>query len=515
MKKRHILFILAVLLLSTACSSSWLEEKRFDKVDTDNLYKSEDGLKSALTGLYSLTRRYFRFKDGDDKGTYWFYCAHDLAQVRTYNEAEIYRNNMRATAMSVQQWNRPYQIIDRASAIITSARTIDMRPSERERITAEAKVMRAWAYLRLFTIYDNILLDTIPTTPKNAFDSVEYKPAKKSEIFFLINNDLDYAISKLSYKTTAGTISQGLARQLRCQAALWQEDYRQAADQCDAIINSGIYSLVPISEVFGDNVNNKETIFAFQFDELTGGSAQRSGGDGHNIGAALQARYYEITLKGEKTLPIIECAEYGGNSFSWTTPNDYLRSLYTANDKRLLYYFYPDTLKGTNPNSKWYGKTLPGNPPYSTQYRRYAWSVMKYRDLNKRPKTAVSFKPLVMYRLAETYLAGAEAHMKLGEYDKALEYINKVRNRAGIGSLSSITMQDIMDEEARELCFEGKRWFFLKRIGKLVEQVNKHLMYGSTRTALTHMSMKSYQVRWPIPQVQINAMGTFPQNEGY
>lgn len=520
MKKYICLIVIASLL--SACGESWLEEERFDKVDSQNLYSSTEGLETAVNGLYSLTRQYFRFRDSDinngasENGAYWFYCAHDLAHVRTFNEAQIYRSGMRADALPTGNWNRPYQIIDRASGIINSARELDMPDGDRQRIISEAKTIRAWAYMRLWTIFDNILLDTIPTTPHNAFDPIEYKPASKADVIRLISSDLDYAISHLSYTADPGVVNLGLARALRAEIAMWAEDYQEAANQCDALVESGIYQLMPISEVFGSNVNHRETLFAFQFDELSGGSSNLAGGDGSVIGSCFQARFYEIALSGDPVPPIIEAAEWGGNCYGWTYPNDYLRSLYDeANDLRFRNYFYPEQLVGNNPASPYYQQPLPGTPPYSTQYRQYHWSLMKYRDLNKRPATAVSYKPLVMYRLAETYITGAEAHWRLGNTTKAAEYLNAVRSRAGIPDVTTVDLQAIMDEHARELCFEGKRWFFLKRIGKLVEQVNAHLTYGATKRSTEAMSMKPHQVRWPIPQVQINAMGTFPQNEGF
>ncbi len=513
--KKYIVCFMAALLLTTSCES-WLEEKQFDKINSETLYDSQAGLEVALNGLYSLTRRFFRFRDSDSQGIYWFYCADDLGLVRTYNENSIYRTGMRADAMPTDMWNRPYQMIDRASAIITYAPDIEMTEEVRNRIVAEAKVIRAWSYLRLYTTYDNILLDSTATTPQNAFDPVEYKPADPADLYKFAASDLDFAIRHLDYSVAPGIIGQGLARHLRAEWAMLEGDYVTAAEQCDELIGNGQHTLVGISDVFGDNLNHKETLFAFQFDEMTGGSETLSGGDGHVYGACFQARFYEIKIAGDAVMPILEDVRYGGNSYGWTYPNEYLRSLYDEEkDKRMEYYFYPDTLMGTNPASQYYEKKLPGDPPYSTQFREYAWSVMKYRDLEKRPATAISYKPLVAYRLAETYLLGAEAHWRNGDTEKALKYLNAVRNRAGLGDTDQVDLQAIMDEHARELCFEGKRWFFLKRIGKLVEQVNRYHQYGSTLTSIEAFPMQEHHVRWPIPQIQISNMGTFPQNPEY
>ncbi len=514
--KQYILFlIIGFTLLQTSCEA-WLREEQFDKINSETLYKDEQGLEVALNGAYSLARRFFRFRDSDSNGIYWFYCADDLGHVRTFNENQIYRAGMRPDAMPTEIWNRPYQIIDRTSAIITSARNVKMSESSHNRISGEARVLRAWAYLRLLTTYDNILLDTIPTTPQNVFDEKDYTPAKKEDVLNCINADLDFAIRALEYNVQPGIIGQGLARHLRAESAMLGEDYATAAAQCDELIGNGTHALVGINEVFGDDLNHKETLLAFQFNELTGGEANLSGGDGHVYGACFQARFYELKVANDPVAPILESEEYGGNCYGWTYPNTYLRSLYDEEkDLRMQYYFYPDTLHGNNPTSPYYEKKLPGDLPYSTQFREYAWSLMKYRDMEKPPKRAISYKPLVAYRLAETYLLGAEAHWRLGHTAEALKYLNKVRTRAGLEETDRIDLQVIMDEDARELCFEGKRWFFLKRIGKLVEQVNLYHTFGSTISSIEPMRMEAHHVRWPIPQVQIDAMGVFPQNPEY
>jgi len=516
--KKILIIIIGSIFLNISCKEEWLKEEQFDKINSDVLYASPQGLNTALGGLYSLTRKYFRFIDSPDtRSNYWFYCADDLGVVRTYNEAVIYRENMSPSGMPSDIWINGYQLVDRASAVINSARVIEMNETDRNKLLAEARVFRAMAYLRMVTVYDNILLDTIPTNIKNAFDPVEYKPATQEQIFKLINDDLDFAIQNLSYNVKPGIIGQAVARQLRAESAMWTGDYVTAAANTDAIISSGNYLLVPVDQIFGADVNHKETILAWQFDEIVGGSDNLAGGSGTPIGAAFESRYYEIRITGDAIAPIIEDNTYGGNAFGWTLPNDYLKSLYeVGKDKRLQYFFYPDVLIGNNPASKYFGKPLPGNPPYSSQFRQYHWSIMKYRDFLKPAGRALSYKDFIAYRLAETYMMGAEAHWRNGNTTKALEYLNKVRSRAGLDLAITIDLKVIMDENAREFCFEGKRWFFLKRIGKLVSQVNLYHKFGSTTTNVVPFPMKDFQVRWPIPQSQMDVMGSsFPQNTGY
>ena len=118
--------------------------------------------------------------------------------------------------------------------------------------------------------------------------------------------------------------------------------------------------------------------------------------------------------------------------------------------------------------------------------------------------------------------------MRLNNDVKALSFINQIRaNRISSNApdqLLTVLNEDIyLEEFAREMAFEGHRWFLLKRTGKLVERVRLHggisefrgvkapnALYFSART-----NIKDYHATWPIPQSARDAMGGFPQNPGY
>ncbi|MFW5878098.1 MAG: RagB/SusD family nutrient uptake outer membrane protein [bacterium] len=77
----------------------------------------------------------------------------------------------------------------------------------------------------------------------------------------------------------------------------------------------------------------------------------------------------------------------------------------------------------------------------------------------------------IVYRLADVLLMKAEALSQLGRYPEALSIINEIRERADVPALqlanSASAYEDaILAERARELAFEGKRWFDLMRMGR-------------------------------------------------
>ena len=75
------------------------------------------------------------------------------------------------------------------------------------------------------------------------------------------------------------------------------------------------------------------------------------------------------------------------------------------------------------------------------------------------------------FRLSELYLNLAEAHAMLGNSEKALFYLNELRSKRikeykdVVGISGEELIQFVREERRRELCFEGHRWFDLRRWG--------------------------------------------------
>jgi hypothetical protein len=122
----------------------------------------------------------------------------------------------------------------------------------------------------------------------------------------------------------------------------------------------------------------------------------------------------------------------------------------------------------------------------------------------------------MVHRLADTYLMLAEAQFKLGKQAEAIEAINAVRVRAAAAGkaeamkVTSVDMNLIMEERARELAGEQTRWMDLKRWGNLVERVK---LYNSDAAA--NVADRHYVRPIPQKQVDLSENGGFPQNSGY
>ncbi|MCD8178924.1 MAG: RagB/SusD family nutrient uptake outer membrane protein [Tannerellaceae bacterium] len=91
------------------------------------------------------------------------------------------------------------------------------------------------------------------------------------------------------------------------------------------------------------------------------------------------------------------------------------------------------------------------------------FSMRKYLD--DEPSAAAMMGSeifAVRFRLAEAYLIAAEACIELNN-GQAADYINPVRERAGVQPLVTVTMDQLIHERRVELAFEDHRYWDLKR----------------------------------------------------
>jgi len=347
----------------------------------------------------------------------------------------------------------------------------------------------------------------------------------------LIISDLDRAIEYYGNDWTVvpGRLNQGVARLLRADVALWRSDWATAATHAEKVINDGPFALVEPANVFTkDRLNDtKESMYVMNFDEFAPG-----GGSYHRMSLVFTSMYRQVP-------GCIASSEFGGYGWARVHPNPYLLSLYDSQyDKRwdawwVHYYTYNnpaydfsklkyklgDTLK-VGDNSQLNG---------SNYYNNASVSCKKYFDWVKEPIVTQPFNNIYMFRYPQVLLIASEAFMRQGNTEKALLYINKLRENRILANapgrlLTAIDEDVILDEYARELAFEGQRWFLLKRVGKLVERVQKYggitefrgVPSPNTTYNDCRVNIRPFHVRWPIPQTEIDAMGGgFPQNEGY
>ncbi|TZF84917.1 RagB/SusD family nutrient uptake outer membrane protein [Pedobacter sp. BS3] len=525
--RRNIFYILSLTLVFASCTKM-LEEENKTKYSADYIYSTEGGLKLAVNAVYTLLRNYA--SDTENATIFALERATDLAVTNggTGNYFGTYDPNYLkpSSAQVAHMWQTMYEIIGKANEIISAGEKLPETTALKETI-AEAKCFRAQAYFLLYRTYDRIWLNTEPTTWQNVDEPKTYKAATTAEVFNLLYQDLDYAIENLQWQSAEpGRFNKAAARHIKAKAALWIKDWDEALEQVYEIDHSGYYGLVALDSIFNaGDLNHKEALMVQQWSKNPGGNLSTGTPLGNYFAAYFIASYrQEIGGTAEYACSY----ENWGYTYGRCLPSPYLFSLYdTSKDKRYDAY-YIHRYKNTTPDPKSYGSVTvqPGEyfPLYKsgTKNKLVYPGCTKYGDIWTRSASETrSYKDVILYRLAETYIIGAEAALMKGDQALARQYYNKTWERAGNDKFTgTLTIKDIIDEQARELAFEGDRWYFLKRLGILIPQVANYAgdpEISSSIPGRTNLPANPQFVRWPIPETEIINMGAenFPQNPGY
>jgi SusD family. len=593
-----VVFILNALLLGSC--KKYLTEEAEDRFTASTLFETPEGLEKMVIALYPYERSLVSkgTANGILSAFIWNERTTDLCVFTTGDDANLSRftspgptSNIRGLVYS-PYWTHRYYIIGRTNEIIHYGRQFGDQAKE---TVAEASFWRAYCYYGLWSRFSRLFLSTEPVTREN-MNGLSYTPADSASVFKQMYEDAQRAIDGLPLTRNAneeGRVTKAAARHQLALIAAWAKDWTTVAAQVEQIDAEKTVQLEATPELVfnrSDLHATSETLFALRF------SKERGGGSGHRIGS----QYINIISELDYTSKLVNGAlvKYNpdnlGRQWGLVFPNSYLMSRYGSGDKRLTAYYKKDYTY-QNPNrlitvpvaqlrtdastgKQYYSTTNQTGAPLTVKVgdvlhgrdvaaatgtkidrRNLLPSSIKMYDAWNKPLDAdgatSSFKDVMIYRLAESYLLAAEAYYHLGDPDKALAFYNKTYTRAGHApETNPLTFQMIMDEHARELAFEGRRWDFLKRNGIWYDQVRKYAgdftkfpaasvgynaatygvsdgrdadfapnpdyyadFNGSDNDILVRFNVKPFHVNWPIPQDQVDAMGAqnFPQTEGY
>ncbi len=402
-----------------------------------------------------------------------------LHQIDQMNHGGV-NNELR----SVFRWN--YAGITRANYILEYKDNIDF--PGKDHLIAEARFLRAFYYFELVKFFGDIPL---VVDQRLGVEEVSKLPrTSAADVYAQIEEDLIYAASILDVSNVVkGKATKGAALALLGKAYLYQNKWTDAASAFDEIINNNWYTLIPdYADLFSvTNENNSETVFDVQYSGLEGGSYGCLVCLEGNAGPGFQGvRQYNGPVYGD------------GNSYNLPTQNLY--DFFPANDSRRDYTILDiDAFIAAqaNPQSISYAIGAGGHTGYyNNKYiKRQGEIGLPDNDLT----SPVNYRVI---RYADVLLMSAEANFQNGNSSLAEQYINEVRARAGVASMSGITIDDIYNERRLELSCEGHRFFDLVRTNK-------------ASSSIDGFSSGTHEL-FPIPQIEIDlAGGNWSQNPGY
>ena len=453
--------LIASVLFVFSCSD--LEEDRSGILSLDNL-KSDGDLVAALTPVYKqlqVTYQGFRIRTNtfgsDDLTTWW---GGNKAPLRVFDGFN-YGNGENADINWLDyDWKGFWKLIYHANSLVNGLQTSTAPDASKAVIEAEARCLRAIAYLSLVKVYGNLPIILDGMTPTG-----DEQRATVLENYKHIEEDLLFAESNLpapGATANVGRASSSVAKTALADLYLtwagWPvKDTSKnalAATKAKEVIDMGYHTLLPIDKLWlMGNANSKESILSAQY-------SKDEGPTGNQMPAATS---FHMARGWSDMYPELQ--------------------------------FFKDFPEGPRKDATFVteipnrgfsgGKIITKNPPtikwdVSQRFHPMYGKWTASEDITVAART-MGYRPIEVYRYSEVLLIYAEAKAASGSMDaSALEALNQVKRRAaGLDpntadpsvDVTTATVNDIVKEKGWELAGENKRWFDLIRTETLEDAI--------------------------------------------
>jgi hypothetical protein len=478
-----IAFISAFVLFS--CSDSFVDIDSFNE-DSENFFNSQADYEDALIGAYDLLQSsYLNVLLGEIASDNTVAGGESATDVPGIQEVD----KMTHTPVNQQLrdiWSWMFAGVNRANYILEFKDKTEF--PNRNVIIAEATFLRAYYYFELVKWFGDVPLAVDQRLLFGDQDVVDRTP--KAEVYAQIEQDLIFAAANLpDTQSEIGRVTKGAAQALLGKVYLYQDKFSEAATVLDDVINNGPYDLLAdYSTMFeNDNENNIESVFEVQYTDKEGagfGCLQCSEG---NVAVGFNGiRNY--------TGPEFE------SGFSFNVPRQEVVDEFEAGDLRKdVAILDIEAWAAENPGVS-YTEGFEHTGYYNRKY------IARKGGLNTGDANLTRPNNYRAIRFADVLLMAAEANNRGGiDENKAQQYLNRVRNRAGLADVtdtgSSLTTA-IYKERRVELVGEGHHFFDLVRTGRAAQEIDG---FTSGKNEL-----------FPIPSIEIELAGNrWAQNPGY
>lgn len=483
MKKSIKYLAIPVLFFISSCSEEKLDLYPLTSVSEGTFYANLSQIESAADDVYrQIGRLHDAWSIPSLYGTLYSDNGAVIAQLAgTPVDQPIDRHQLTSANPRVEEaWDDAYNAIFIANNIIRQIEITEVEINEdhKNRMIAEARLMRALAYFNLVRAFGDVPLITEVVSPAEAYD---FARESTNVVYSQIIDDLTFAKSNLLESYTGadvGRLTSYSAAGILAKAHLTNGNEGAAQSELEYIINSGRFSLDANSD---GAVNYDDYFHLFQPDTKNSEASilEAQHMSGTNAANSNHQEAFSPYLDAFNH-PLIEGAINRGNGIN--TPTVDLAAEFEEGDPRKEitvvpgftnqstgdFVDYPFTLKYFDPD--WY------NPGQNFEIIRYADILLMYAEVTGDP-----------------------------------EYLNMVRERVGLPSYGSTGYPSdlystldlaIAHERRMELAMEMHRFFDLVREGRAVE-VMQSKVPGEVR------------ILFPIPLYAIDVNPNLTQNPGY
>lgn len=435
--KKIIYIFLVPLILSVSSCEDFLDQQPVDELSADKFWKTEGDIRAGVAGMYDG----FQGVIGDTFIEWGGARSDNWTHGGTSTEATDFTNNSLQSGLDEVDWGQLYTTIHRANLAIKYLPSIssgDISETDKNNYLAQAYAMRAYCYFLGVRIWGDVPLILEPISDR------DFKPTRTSADVVLdsVLVDLNMALDLVNADNdNVFEINMGGILAILTDVYMWQHEYQKAIDASDDLLDLGRYELT-------DNADDWKGMLI----------------DPNTSEEPIWAIYWLI-------------AEDGGNGIA-----DKIGS----SDHTSPFIIDPNLV------DKWSqmegdfrrGLTYDTLAAQSDDGAQDIWKYYPLDPVSKEPGESVpegdfaEIRPS-MYRLSGILLLRAEAFNQLSNEPEAINLLNEVRNKRG---LDSVKVEDfsnikeletaILDERQFELFAEGKRWFDLRRTGRVVEVMN-------------------------------------------
>jgi hypothetical protein len=466
------------LLAGITCTGLFSCSKDLDQdpeqaIPADEVFTSGPTALSALYGVYSRSQRLEVF--GGQPQIIGDYMADNSNYVGSTALGDI-GNFITSSSNSFvsEMWRLHYDAIMGANAVVDKVPGIQdpsFSATDRKMYVAEAKFMRAILYLQLLDLFAQpyqVAQGGSPGVPLviASFDGTITYPARATvnEVHAQIEKDLLEALPDLADTFSdpmlaRGRATKGAANALLSRLYLYREQWAQAAQHAQAVLDAPYYKLAT-DYAFYDG-NTMEDVFSIQNTET----------DNPQTGSGSWSTYYRpVSANGRGECP-----------------------------------FSPELIQafGAEADDKRFAMSDEGSAA-NRQTRRF---TLKFPNVGNSKDNA----PLI--RVTEMYLNKAEAlAYENGVNQESIDLVNALRRRAGLAEWDMATFTGpemlitaVLNERRKELCFEGHRRLDVLRSGQSLRAGDPAKTAGADMVIL------------PIPQREIDLSPALKghQNPGY
>jgi hypothetical protein len=529
MQKKFLYMMVVALAAAQVSCSDWLDLKPYDGVVEDDYWKTKEDVHAMVIGCYSSLLN----KNMVSNMIYWGELRADLvtdgpsasAGVKNIIRGEISPEN------GIVAWDEFYNTINQCNKVIEKSelvRELDQTFSDNlyRQYLAEVIAIRSLMYFYLVRSFQDVPLVLAASNS----DAQDYYPAKAkgSDILDTLASHLSATAAYLptGYGATAmtkGRFTSMAAKTLLADIYLWQENYAACNSLCAQVIESGQFSIIPVSREPVEIRNDADEVIDTVY---------------YATMADAEQWFDMLYVTGNSVESILELQfpkthESLADPFFAVFNSSSSRPVLSANDVILDGIFFPV-----------YEYDLDAKDIRSETYQQgYAWKFVGTGLSTAERRTERSFPHWIIYRLPDVLLMRAEALTQMAiaggndqdllweAYALALQVRERANAVEGAGSrlqspINGKTLEKlILEERAREFLFEGKRWYDVLRHARRNDYAgeNREYLMNMAINSAPPEKQASLQVKyldnwfhyWPIYISAVEINKNLAQNEFY